>query len=115
MLPWRISPNLTILMTLYLLNLLLITNVREFTGETLPDSDDDETDTESETAAEPGSDMSYCDILDLLTKLRNFSISKDSRYLQQTEQMISLTEDTIVKLKIATRQTTLDDFFEKPV
>ena len=59
--------------------------------------------------------MSYCDILDLLTKLRNFSISKDSRYLQQTEQMISLTEDTIVKLKIATRQTTLDDFFEKPV
>ena len=33
--------------------------IRELTGKTLPDSDDDETDTESETAAEPGSDMNY--------------------------------------------------------
>ena len=35
MLPWRISPNLTILMTLYLLNLLLITNGRQILSENL--------------------------------------------------------------------------------
>ncbi|XP_071137299.1 uncharacterized protein [Mytilus edulis] len=84
--------------------------IREFTRYTLIESDED-VDTDIPTEVQPGSDMNHTEILDLLTKLRKFSTSKDSRYLDQTEQMISMTEDLIVKSKLATRQTTLDNYF----
>lgn len=53
------------------------------------------------------------DILDMFTKLQNFSISKVSCYLQQTEQMISLTKDIIVQSRLATLRQPLKDFFDK--
>ncbi|CAC5357444.1 unnamed protein product [Mytilus coruscus] len=84
--------------------------ISEFTGDPLIESNDN-VEMEISSEVQPGSDMNHTDILDLLTKLRNFSISKDSCYLDQTEQMISMTKDLTVKSKLATRQTTLDNYF----
>ena len=84
---------------------------------TINTESDDDTDAaeNSETTVEgtalPGSELNYESLLQVLLSVRNFALVKDSRYLQSVEQQISMTEDIIVKMKLARRQTALSDFF----
>ena len=49
----------------------------------------------------------------MFISLRNFALPKESRYLSTIEEIVSVTEDTIVKNKSAMRQSTMDDLLMK--
>ena len=92
--------------------------LRKFTRDTISSQSlDNETDSEDEvntkTIPLPGSKMNYEDVMKVLISLRNFALAKDSRYLSTIEELVSVTEDTIVKNKSAMRQSTMDDFLMK--
>jgi hypothetical protein len=57
--------------------------------------------------------MNYDDVMKMLINMRNFALAKDSRYLSTIEELVSVTENTIVKNKSAMRQSTTDDFLMK--
>jgi hypothetical protein len=48
--------------------------------------------------------MNYDDVMKMLINMRNFALAKDSRYLSTIEELVSVTENTIVKNKSAMRQ-----------
>ena len=56
--------------------------------------------------------MNHSDILGMLyTNIRKLAIEKDDRYLGPVTDMISMTEQTIIKQKIELKQSTIADFF----
>jgi hypothetical protein len=57
--------------------------------------------------------MKYEDVMKMFISLRNFALPKESRYLSTIEELVSVTEDTIVKNKSAMRQSTMDDLLMK--
>jgi len=92
--------------------------LREFTRDTISSQSlDNETDSEDEVNSEsiplPGSEMNDDDVMKMLINIRNFALAKNSRYLSNIEELVSVTEDAIVKNKSAMRQSTMDDFLMK--
>jgi len=80
--------------------------LRKFTRDTISSQSlDNETDSEDEINTETipllGSKMNYEDVMKMLISLRNVALAKDSRYLSTIEELVSATEDTIVKNKSA--------------
>ena len=57
--------------------------------------------------------MNYDNVMKMLINMRNFTLAKDSRYLSTIEELVSVTENTIVKIKSAMRQSNMDDFLMK--
>lgn len=73
----------------------------------------DSSDDESENL--PGSDLTHKQLLEHLNIIKNFATANDDRYLGGIEQMISLTEEEIVRQKVVTaKQANIDTFF-KPI
>ena len=86
--------------------------LQECTRDTISSQSlDNESDTESIPL--PGSEMNYDDVMKMLINIRNVALAKDRRYLSTIEELVSVTEDTIVKNKSAMRQSTMDDFLIK--
>ena len=52
--------------------------------------------------------MNYEDVMKMLTSLRNFALLNDSR-VSTIEELVLVTEDTIVKNKFAMHQSIMDD------
>ena len=57
--------------------------------------------------------MNYDNVMKMLINMRNFSLAKDSRYLSTIEELVSVTKNTIVKIKSAMHQSNMDDFLMK--
>ena len=89
--------------------------LRKFIRDTISSQSlDNETDSEDEVNTETipllSSKMNYEDVMKILTSLRNFALANDGRYLSTIEELVSVTQDTIVKNKSAMRQSTMNDF-----
>ena len=60
-----------------------------------------------------GSELTYEEVLSMLTKLQNFALDKDSRYLAAVQNFKLITERHIVQNQRSLKQTSLDAFFKR--
>ena len=85
-------------------------NQRNEVDEAVADEDKDKTPRDAES--HETSNLSYADVMEMISKLQQFAIDKDSRYLSAVQDMKNITEAEIVKQRSAAKQTTIDSFFK---
>ncbi|KAK3090197.1 hypothetical protein FSP39_009953 [Pinctada imbricata] len=74
------------------------------------DSSSDDEACESESC---DNDLNHKSVLEMLQRMRNFAIQNDSDYLAHVEELISMTEDKLIKSKSECTQSSLLTFFER--
>ena len=57
------------------------------------------------------SDLSYPQVLSMLDKLHNFAVVTDNRFIEKVEELRTMTQDSIVKIKTTQKQSQISDFF----
>ena len=83
--------------------------------ETSEGSPDNVSDTEADDVQEnlPGSELTHSEVLEMLLKIKNFAMEKDSDYLSSVQELQVLTERKIVKSKCLQKQYTIEVLFKK--
>ena len=88
--------------------------VSEFKNSKMPQEADSDSDDADETnGCSSKCDLTHVDILEMLDKIKFFALEHDDRVLMYTEEMKTLTEDTIMKKRLQMKQTTLHAFLNK--
>ena len=59
------------------------------------------------------SDLSCPEVLSMLDKLHNFAVVTDNinRFIEKVEELRTMTQDSIVKIKTTQKQSQISDFF----
>ena len=87
------------------------TLISEFKNSKTSQEDDSDSDHDDETDSRSSKcNLTHVHILEMLDKIKNFALEHDGRYLAFTEEMKTITEDTIMKQRLRMKQTTLDTF-----
>ena len=87
------------------------TLISEFKNNKTPQEDDSDSDHNDETDSRSSKcDLTHVNILEMLDKIKNFALVHDDRNLAFTEEMKTMTEDTIMRQRLTMKQTTLDSF-----
>ena len=81
----------------------------------LTDKTNDESDVEGDETADDNisTDLTYTSVLASLNELRKFAILNDDRYLGPIQNLIDMTQTTILRRQTNSQQTTLDSYFKK--